>query len=255
MGISNLFRKPRTLWPESLHVTSLHGAPISNPCVMSCTTSFPSQEYPEVLLPLWASATRFWTWTKWQPMAASLVFTMVASSWPKTGSSWKGSDRNGTQEALNTKLAPLTLHDLQNPWKSRHSQLGIHLVTFLRIWAARLQRSCRRSERRTHLIGGITWKSFHGQNCQDLVIQPAPKGSCCCKYFQTLCPAHTSNPHKPWFSVFVFCKKNIPTISYLFFSRCSLFFLARNAAANRRRPRGSMFWFTSYLGSFHLNFL
>ena len=118
--------------------------------------------------------------------------------------------------------------------------------SFLRIFSAagKLQRSCRRSERRTHLIGGIT----------------SEKVATCWKYFQTWkCLAHTSkswDPGESWFSIFICARENIPPIFYLFFSRCSLFFFAsRSAAAKRRRPRGSMFWFTSYLASFHLNLL
>lgn len=121
----------------------------------------------------------------------------------------------------------------------------------LRIFSAagKLQRSCRRSERRTHLIGGIT-----------SVQKVATAGS----IFQTVLvlPTHRFHPEIlvshgfHWFSIFICARENIPPIFYLFFSRCSLFFFAsRSAAAKRRRPRGSMFWFTSYLASFHLNLL
>ena len=113
--------------------------------------------------------------------------------------------------------------------------------------AGKLQRSCRRSERRTHLIGGVT----SVQKVSYLLFQYFSDG---------ISLAHTSisswDPGESWFSIFICARENIPPIFYLFFSRCSLFFFAsRSAAAKRRRPRGSMFWFTSYLASFHLNLL
>ena len=147
---------------------------------------------------------------------------------PPTGSSWKGSQLNSGDPEHKTSY-PWKLHDSIESKSMKIPPLS-RGDSFLRIWAAQLQRSCRRSERSTHLIGGITSELSWSKLPRLGWPQPAPKGSYCWKYFQTSCLAHTSkswDPGESWFSLVFYiylCKRNIPPIFYLFFSRCSLFF-------------------------------